>query len=226
MTRRLLTLLLCLATLLPCIARAQDQFKVLVVATPNRYHHDYTVVAKPQFERMAQRHGVDLTWSWNSAPFDGDLSPYAAIVLLNTPGDELKAAQRTNFETYVRKGGGVVAVHRTLIFNPPGEWPRFERLIGRTFRIHPMVQTATVRVEDGAAYGEAETNTTVRAWRVATPPELLEHRFQLGGGDAQSLVANRNLDAARAELGADEQRRARRRVAQGVFQNVDHGLFQ
>lgn len=69
MTRRLLTLLLCLATLLPCIALAQDQFKVLVVAIPNRYHHDYTVVAKPQFERMAQRHGVDLTWSWNSAPF-------------------------------------------------------------------------------------------------------------------------------------------------------------
>lgn len=150
MTRRLLTLLLCLATLLPCIARAQDQFKVLVVAIPNRYHHDYTVVAKPQFERMAQRHGVDLTWSWNSAPFDGDLSPYAAIVLLNTPGDELKAAQRTNFETYVRKGGGVVAVHRALIFNPPGEWPWFERLIGRTFRIHPLVQTATVRVEDAS----------------------------------------------------------------------------
>ncbi len=151
MTRRLLTLLLCLATLLPCIALAQDQFKVLVVAIPNRYHHDYTVVAKPQFERMAQRHGVDLTWSWNSAPFDGDLSPYAAIVLLNTPGDELKAAQRTNFETYVRKGGGVVAVHRALIFNPPGEWPWFERLIGRTFRIHPMVQTATVRVEDASS---------------------------------------------------------------------------
>ena len=150
MTRRLLTLLLCLATLLPCIALAQDQFKVLVVAIPNRYHHDYTVVAKPQFERMAQRHGVDLTWSWNSAPFDGDLSPYAAIVLLNTPGDELKAAQRTNFETYVRKGGGVVAVHRALIFNPPGEWPWFERLIGRTFRIHPRVQTATVRVEDAS----------------------------------------------------------------------------
>ena len=82
MTRRLLTLLLCLATLLPCIALAQDQFKVLVVAIPNRYHHDYTVVAKPQFERMAQRHGVDLTWSWNSTPFDGDLSSYAAIVVV------------------------------------------------------------------------------------------------------------------------------------------------
>jgi len=150
MIRRWLILLFCLAALLPGVAWAQGPFKVLVVAIPNRYHHDYAVVAKPQFERMAQVHGFDLTWSWNSTPFDGDLSPYAAIVLLNTPGDELKGAQRDKLEAYVRAGGGVMAVHRALIFNPPGDWPWFERLIGRTFRIHPMVQTATVRVEDSA----------------------------------------------------------------------------
>ncbi|MGR4877330.1 ThuA domain-containing protein [Pseudoxanthomonas sp. LARHCG66] len=149
MKRLLLLTLLCIAAL-AAPAFAQGQFKVLVVAIPNRYHHDYAVVAKPQFERMAQRHAFELTWSWNSSPFDGDLSAYAAIVLLNTPGDELKGPQRERLTSYVRAGGGVVAVHRALIFNPPGEWPWFERLIGRTFRIHPMVQTATVRVEDPA----------------------------------------------------------------------------
>lgn len=152
MKRLLLQTLLFLAGL-ACLAPsafAQGQFKVLVVAIPNRYHHDYAVVAKPQFERMAQRHALDLTWSWNSTPFDGDLSAYAVIVLLNTPGDELKGPQRERLASYVRAGGGVVAVHRALIYNPPGEWPWFERLIGRTFRIHPMVQTATVRVEDPA----------------------------------------------------------------------------
>jgi hypothetical protein len=95
-------------------ACTQGQFKVLVVAIPNRYHHDYAVVAKPQFERMAQRHAFELTWSWNSTPFDGDLSAYAAIVLLNTPGDELKGPQRERLTSYVRAGGGVVAVHRAL----------------------------------------------------------------------------------------------------------------
>jgi hypothetical protein len=148
MKRLLLLCLLCFASL-AVPAFAQGQFKVLVVAIPNRYHHDYAVVAKPQFERLAQTHAFDLTWSWNSAPFDGDLSPFAAIVLLNTPGDELKGAQREKLEAYVRAGGGVVAVHRALIFNPPGDWPWFEKLIGRPFRIHPMVQTATVTVEDG-----------------------------------------------------------------------------
>lgn len=146
--KRLLPLCLLLAALLASPCFAQGQFRVLVVAIPNRYHHDYAVVAKPQFERMARRHAFDLDWAWNSAPFDGDLARYQAIVLLNTPGDELKGAQRAKLEAYVHSGGGVVAVHRALIFNPPGDWPWFEKLVGRAFRVHPMVQTAAVRVED------------------------------------------------------------------------------
>ncbi len=148
--KRLLLSCLLLAATLAMPAFAQGQFKVLVVAIPNKYHHDYAVVAKPQFERLSQTHAFDLTWSWNTTPFDGDLSQYATIVLLNTPGDELVGEQRGRLEAYVRGGGGVVAVHRALIFNPPGEWPWFERLVGRKFRIHPIVQTATVRVEDAS----------------------------------------------------------------------------
>src|SRR5690606_21288762 len=129
---------LALVLLLPASqVLAQGQFRVLVVAVPNRYHHDYTVVAKPRLEQMARQHAFDLDWSWNTAPFDGDLSAYAAVMLLNTPGDELAQDQRGALEAYVRAGGGVVAVHRALIFNPPGDWPWFERLIGRAFRIHP-----------------------------------------------------------------------------------------
>ncbi|HYM86458.1 MAG TPA: ThuA domain-containing protein [Pseudoxanthomonas sp.] len=135
-----------LVALVATPASAQ-QFKVLVAAIPNKYHNDYAVVAKPQFERMADRHGFEMTWAWNSSAFDGDLSRYAAIVFLNTPGEELKGEQRRALQAYVQAGGGVVAVHRALI-STTGEWPWFERLIGRPFRIHPMVQTAVVRVED------------------------------------------------------------------------------
>ena len=146
--KRLLALLLLLVFAAPALA--EGQFKVLVVAIPNRYHHDYTVVARPQFEQMARRHAFAMDWSWSTAPFDGDLSPYAAIVLLNTSGEELQGAQRAALEAYVRAGGGVVAVHRALVFNPRGDWPWYEKLVGRAFRTHPMVQTATVRIEDPA----------------------------------------------------------------------------
>lgn len=148
MKRFLLACLLCVAAIAPALA--EGQFRVLVLAVPNRYHHDYAVVAQPQFERMARRHAFDLDWRWNTAVFDEDLSGYAAIVLLNTPGDELKGAQRAALEAYVGNGGGVVAVHRALISNPRGDWPWFEKLVGRPFRIHPMVQSAVVRVEDPA----------------------------------------------------------------------------
>ena len=124
-----------------------QQFKILVAAIPNKYHNDYAVVAKPQFERLARKHDFGLTWAWNTSAFDGDLSQYAAIVFLNTPGEELKGEQRQRLQTYVQAGGGVVAVHRALI-SSAGQWPWFERLIGRPFRIHPLVQTAVVRVED------------------------------------------------------------------------------
>lgn len=141
-----LILLACLSLATPAWAQ---QFKVLVAAIPNKYHHDYAVAAKPQFERLARQHGFDLAWAWNNSAFDADLSQYATIVFLNTPGEELDAAQRRKLEAYVQSGGGVVAVHRALI-STAGEWPWFERLIGRPFRIHPIVQTAVVRVQDRA----------------------------------------------------------------------------
>ena len=148
MKRLLLTLLLFASLCLP--AFAQGQYKVLVVAIPNTYHNDFIAVAKPQFERMAQAHAFDMTWAWNASPFDGDLSQYAAIVLLSTSGEDLAKQQRGKLEAYVRAGGGIVAVHLALIINPPGDWPWYEKMIGRSFITHPMVQTATVRVEDPA----------------------------------------------------------------------------
>lgn len=146
MNRLLLTLLLFASLCLP--AFAQGQFKVLVVAIPNKYHNDFIAVAKPQFERMAQAHAFDMTWAWNASPFDGDLSQYAAIVLLSTSGEDLAKQQRGKLEAYVRAGGGIVAVHRALIINPRGDWPWYEKMIGRSFITHPMVQTATVRTID------------------------------------------------------------------------------
>lgn len=148
MKRLLLALLLWTGLAAPAVA--DTQFKVLVVAIPNRYHHDYTVVARPQFERMARRHNFALDWAWDTRPFDADLSGYDAIVLLNTAGGELQGAQRAALESHVRGGGGVVAVHRAMVVDTPGQWPWFEKLVGRAFLIHPIVQTATVRVQDPA----------------------------------------------------------------------------
>lgn len=127
--------------------RAQPQFEVLVLASPNKYHFEYIGVARETFAQLSVRHQFGLTWTADPAALEGDLTRYAAIVFLNTSGEVLTVPQRRGLEAYLRGGGGFVAVHRALISNAQ-DWPWYARLIGYPFRIHPLIQTAVVRVAD------------------------------------------------------------------------------
>lgn len=46
-------------------------------------------------------------------------------------------------ERYMKAGGNAVVVHRAII-SKPGQWPWYEKLVGRSFVIHPVLQTAFV----------------------------------------------------------------------------------
>ncbi|MBB3912129.1 ThuA domain-containing protein [Sphingomonas desiccabilis] len=133
--------------LVPGAAWAEDQFKLLVIATPSTYHYEYIPVARESLEKLARLHSIGLTWTSDPAAFDGDLSPYAAVLFLNTPAEQLNAGQRARFEAYMRGGGNAMVVHRAAIV-PAGAWPWYERLVGRSFVNHPKVQTGVVTVAD------------------------------------------------------------------------------
>ena len=145
---RLVRFVLALMVMLaPLSARAESQFRLLVLAVPNTYHYEYIPIARDSLERLAKLHSFDFTWTNKAESFDGDLSRYAAILFLNSPGDQLNAAQRANFEAYMRGGGNAMIVHRAAI-TPPGEWPFYERLVGRRVGVHPKLQTGVVTVRD------------------------------------------------------------------------------
>ncbi len=127
-------------------ARGQSQFEVLVLAVPEKWHRACIPVAQKSFEQMARLHQFGLTWSTEAAALEGDLKKYAVIVFLNTPSEALSDAQRRQFEAYVHGGGGWVGVHMAVATKR--EWPWYERLAGRSFRIHPYVQTAVLHVTD------------------------------------------------------------------------------
>ena len=127
-------------------ARAQTQFNVLVVAVPEKYHRDCIPIARESFEKMALHHQFGLTWSTDAAVLDGDLKRFAAIVFLNTPSEALNATQQQRFQEYIHAGGGFVGVHMGIATKR--EWPWYEQLIGRSFRIHPYVQTAVLHIID------------------------------------------------------------------------------
>lgn len=126
---------------------ADSQFKVLVLAIPNKYHYEYIPVARESFEKLARLHAFEFRWTNDASSFEDNLQQYAAVVFLNTSGEELDVAQRAAFENYMRNGGNAVVVHRGIIV-PPDSWPWYERMVGRSFVIHPMLQTAVVNVVD------------------------------------------------------------------------------
>lgn len=128
-------------------AVADGQFKLLVLAAPNKYHYEYIPVARESFEKLGKLHAFDFTWTNQLGALESDLKPYSAIVLMNTSGEEFSENQRKKFEDYVKAGGNVVVVHRAIII-PAGKWPWYEKLVGRSFTIHPMVQSAVVHTVD------------------------------------------------------------------------------
>lgn len=181
MNRVIRALLIMLAITVAPAAWAQAQFKLLVIAMPSKYHYEYIPVARDSLERLARQHAFDLTFATNTQAFDGDLSPYAAIMFLNTPCEELGSAQRAKFEAYMRAGGNAIVVHRSAIA-PAGVWPWYEKLVGRTIGVHPMLQTGVVTVRDSgfpASYGlpdrwvwSDEFYTTTNPFSIAVAPVL------------------------------------------------------
>lgn len=131
---------------LPAAARADSQFRVLVLAMPSKYHYEYIPVARDSLERLGRLHAFELDWSNTASPLEQDLKPYAVILLLNTPTEELTPAQKQGLEAYMRGGGNAVIVHRAAIALPAQSWPWYEKLVGRTVGVHPMLQTGVVTV--------------------------------------------------------------------------------
>lgn len=147
MTMMIRALLALAALVLSPAALAESHFRLLVFAMPGKYHYEYIPIARDSLEQLARLHSFDLVWSNKPEAFDGDLSRYAAVMFLNTPGEELNAGQRAKFEAYMRAGGNAMVVHRAAI-TPPGNWPWYEKLVGRRVGVHPMLQTGVVTVTD------------------------------------------------------------------------------
>jgi len=130
----------------PALA-ADSQFAVLVLAMPSKYHYEYIPLARESFEKMAKLHAFELTWTAQPQAFEGDLSKYSAVLLVNSTADEFTPAQRAGLERYMRSGGNAVVVHSAIV-SKPGLWPWYEKLVGRSFTVHPMLQTAVVTKVD------------------------------------------------------------------------------
>jgi type 1 glutamine amidotransferase len=180
MKRPLLALAVSMAIIPACWA--DNQFKLLVLAMPSKYHYEYIPIARESLERLGKLHSFDMTWTNKTEVFDGDLRQYAAVVFMNTPGEELNPAQRKKFEDYMRAGGNAIVVHRAAI-TPPDNWVWYEKMVGRRVGVHPMLQTGVVTVEDKgfpATYGIPDRWIWSDEFYVTTNPYKVKINTVLG----------------------------------------------
>lgn len=125
----------------------QKQFKALIVTTTNGWHHEslhYGVIA---LEELATKNFFDAEVYQDPKSFnDSFLKKFQVIIFLCTTGDVLNPDQQKVLERFIQSGKGFVGIHSAS--DTEYDWDWYNKLIGRMFYIHPVVQTARLQVLD------------------------------------------------------------------------------
>jgi type 1 glutamine amidotransferase len=152
-SRRLL-FLLCL--FLSAVAlHGQAQFKALLVTKTQGWHHDALSAAVPAMRALANRHSFQLDRYQDGEKLTSEqLVKYDVIILLSTTGDIFDLEEQAAFEQFIQAGNGFVGIHAAA--DTEYEWEWYNQLVGRMFRIHPLIQTAMIEVENANFPGLAQ----------------------------------------------------------------------
>lgn len=135
--------LLLLVALAACAAAsaAPRRDKVLIFGHATGYRHASIDPGMAALAALVRREGMEPVASEAPAAFD-DLTAYAAIVLLSATTDPkrpesewLTGRRRDELQRFVRRGGGIVAIHAAA--DSHYHWPWYGRMIGGRFARHP-----------------------------------------------------------------------------------------
>ncbi|MCP8900397.1 ThuA domain-containing protein [Gilvimarinus xylanilyticus] len=141
-TARLALTAALLTAALPALA---EQFSVLLFTKTGGWHHKSINAGVDAMQEMAERHHFKLDWHEMSNVFaDDKLKAYDAIVFLNTTADILNDDQQAAMERFIQSGKGFVGIHSAS--DTEYDWDWYTKMVGRTFHIHPAIQTAEVEV--------------------------------------------------------------------------------
>ncbi len=148
MTKQFRVLLLSAFGLLAAGAARAEQFSVLLFTKTAGWHHDSTHAGVTAVKALGDLHDFKVFWTENASLVfnDKELPKYKAVIFLSTTGDVLDATQQAAFERYMKAGGGFVGIHAAA--DTEYDWPFYTKMVGHMFHIHPVVQTATMKVED------------------------------------------------------------------------------
>ena len=139
---------LSLVGLLAAGAARAEQFSVLLFSKVAGYHHESINAGVTAIRGLGQLHDFTVFWTEDASRVfnDAELKKYKAVIFLCTTGDVLTNEQQAAFERYIKAGGGFVGIHSAT--DTEYDWPWYTKMVGHMFHIHPLVQSATIKVED------------------------------------------------------------------------------
>jgi len=126
----------------------KEQFSVLLFSKTAGWHHESIHEGVEAIRHLGELHDFTVFWTEDAARVfkDEELKKYKVVIFLSTTGDILNDEQQAAFERYIKAGGGFVGIHAAA--DTEYDWPWYNKMVGHMFHIHPLVQTATMKVED------------------------------------------------------------------------------
>lgn len=138
----------------------RDGESVLVFSKTAGFRHDSIPDGIEALQQLGAEGGFTVEATEDAGVFTPEkLAAYDAVVFLSTTGDVLDESQQAAFEGYIEDGGGYAGIHAAA--DTEYEWPWYGGLVGAWFDSHPLIQPATVQVEDRAHPATAHLGT---AW--------------------------------------------------------------
>jgi uncharacterized protein len=138
---------LCSCLLFISISSYAEQFNVLLFTMTQGYHHQSQLEGVAAMRELGKKHFFSVDWQEDPAVFnDENLNKFQAVVFLSTTGDILNLEQKAVMERFIKSGKGFVGIHSAS--DTEYNWVWYTKLVGRSFHIHPVIQTAELQVID------------------------------------------------------------------------------
>ncbi|WP_422350922.1 ThuA domain-containing protein [Flagellimonas sp.] len=126
---------------------AQKQFKALLITETAGWHHESILNGTLAMEELALTHNFELKRQQEARKITDDaLKGFNVVIFLSTTADIFDDEEQAAFERYIKAGGGYVGIHAAS--DTEYEWEWYTKLVGRMFHIHPVQQTAKLKIID------------------------------------------------------------------------------
>lgn len=122
--------------------------RVLVLSETKGFRHDSIPAGIEAVKKLAAEKGFTATFTEDSSVFARGLDAYDVVLFLNTTGDVLDEREQAGLQRFIADGGGFVGVHSAT--DTEADWPWYVELVGATFKSHPAIQQAFIKIEDRA----------------------------------------------------------------------------